>query len=110
MLADDMRAGADALALVEDVPSIGHGVELLERVDLRDRDKAVATEPADLTHKAAFLIGPGQTWLAVQDISHPRSEPMQTIQSVRACASIKGVHGVDSAEDSAVMARIARAG
>jgi len=50
------------------VPSVDHGVELLERLDLGDGDEVVAAEPADLPFDTALLVSSLDAWLAVERI------------------------------------------
>ena len=68
VLADGVRPGTDATGVVSGVPFVDHGVELLERAHLRDRDEVVAAEPADLTFDAALLMGSLDAWLAVERV------------------------------------------
>ena len=72
---DRVRAGSDRTGVVVDVPLFDHGVELVDRVDLGDRDEVVAAKPADFSFDAALLVRALDARLTVEFVQVMFSEP-----------------------------------
>src|SRR5690606_33444532 len=67
-LSDRARPSPDPALLIDAIPSIDHRLELIDRLDLGNRDEVVTAKPADLPLHAALLMRPTDPRLAVERV------------------------------------------